>query len=132
MTAPEQAPAYGTTEDGWGEQCPNCHRTFPVLYGPHMTWVPCAPSPAPGREPTPEYAEPHPCGHAVRTRGCGGCDPGAVEFEIPDGADLSRGIEPYRVAPEYVDCPGWDQPHTSGLSICTSCTRQNADQEIKP
>lgn len=28
---------------------------------------------------------PHPCGHAERQRGCGGCDPGAVEFVIEDG-----------------------------------------------
>jgi hypothetical protein len=52
---------------------------------------------------TPENAEPYPCGHLVRTKGCGGCDPGAVEFEIPDGADLSRGVEPYRVAPEKAE-----------------------------
>lgn len=28
--------------------------------------------------------ETHPCGHERRTRGCGGCDPGAVEFVIDD------------------------------------------------
>lgn len=25
------------------------------------------------------------CGHAVRTQGCGGCDPGAIAFELTDG-----------------------------------------------
>jgi len=28
--------------------------------------------------------EPYLCGHAERTPGCGGCDPGAVEFVITD------------------------------------------------
>src|SRR6478735_7781545 len=28
--------------------------------------------------------EGHPCGHSERTPGCGGCDPGAVEFVITD------------------------------------------------
>lgn len=27
---------------------------------------------------------PHPCGHPETVRGCGGCDPGAVEFVVDD------------------------------------------------
>jgi hypothetical protein len=30
-------------KDGWGERCPNCPARFPVLHGPHPTWVPCRP-----------------------------------------------------------------------------------------
>lgn len=35
------------------------------------------------------FLRPHPCGHFAVERGCGGCDPGAVEFVITDGV-LSR------------------------------------------
>lgn len=28
-------------DDGWGEKCPDCGATFPVLHGPHPTWVRC-------------------------------------------------------------------------------------------
>lgn len=31
--------------------------------------------------------EPHPCGHLRRVPGCGGCDPGAVEFVITDDGE---------------------------------------------
>ena len=29
------------TSDGWGDKCPDCGGTFPFLYGPHPTWIPC-------------------------------------------------------------------------------------------
>lgn len=31
--------------------------------------------------------EPHPCGHMERMKGCGGCDPGAIEYVRDDGSD---------------------------------------------
>lgn len=31
-------------------------------------------------------ADTYPCGHRHITRGCGGCDPGAIEFVIDDAA----------------------------------------------
>lgn len=31
--------------------------------------------------------EPYPCGHTDRTAGCGGCDPGAIEFVRDDGGE---------------------------------------------
>ena len=36
--------------------------------------------------PDPEATEGYPCGHAERVKGCGGCDPGAVEY-IRDDTD---------------------------------------------
>ena len=32
----------------------------------------------------------HPCGHGKRTKGCGGCDPGAIEFVKDDGGPWRR------------------------------------------
>lgn len=44
----------------------------------------------PGAEP---QAEPNPCGHAATVKGCGGCDPGAVEYVKDDGDPTWRRIE---------------------------------------
>lgn len=38
--------------------------------------------------------EPHPCGHVAIERGCGGCDPGAIEYVIDNG--LRRAFDPAR------------------------------------
>lgn len=38
--------------------------------------------------------QPHPCGHEARTRGCGGCDPGAVEFVIEGDGRIVRCVWP--------------------------------------
>ena len=34
--------------------------------------------------------EPNPCGHSVRVKGCGGCDPGAIEWVKDDGQPWRR------------------------------------------
>lgn len=38
--------------------------------------------------------EPHPCGHAERVRGCGGCDPPAVDMQILDDGTVLRPGDP--------------------------------------
>lgn len=35
-------------------------------------------------------SEPAPCGHGDIVRGCGGCDPGAIEFVVTDAGILRR------------------------------------------
>ena len=42
--------------------------------------------------------EAHPCGHADRVRGCGGCDPGAIEFVRDDGGPWTRIIPPAKTS----------------------------------
>lgn len=45
-----------------------------------------------------EYVIPpevHPCGHGERTPGCGGCDPGAIDFVITDDG-VRRPLDPTR------------------------------------
>lgn len=37
--------------------------------------------------------ERNPCGHSERTDGCGGCDPGAVEYVRDDGDHVWRKVE---------------------------------------
>ena len=46
-------------------------------------------------EPCPEHAPKYPCGHDEITRGCGGCDPGAIEFVIEDDG-TTRPFDPKR------------------------------------
>lgn len=43
--------------------------------------------------------EPHPCGHTRRVWGCGGCDPGAIEYVREDGdTEWQEAPEPrYRI-----------------------------------
>lgn len=43
--------------------------------------------------------EGHPCGHEDRTPGCGGCDPGAIEYVKDDGDPTWRKVTP-AVCPE--------------------------------
>ena len=37
-----------------------------------------------------DFEEPNPCGHADMVRGCGGCDPGAIEFVIHDDGTVHK------------------------------------------
>lgn len=52
-------------------------------------------------EPCDEHApedwvpEPNPCGHAGIVRGCGGCDPSAIDFVIEDDG-TTRPFDPTR------------------------------------
>lgn len=48
------------------------------------------------------WPERHPCGHPEATKGCGGCDPGAVEFVITD--DGQR--RPFDAARDMSTSPG--------------------------
>lgn len=60
-----------------------------------------------------EAAEPHPCGHVAVTKGCGGCDPGAIEFVINDGSRTPRPPVPSDFMPRlpgsWVDREALDQ-----------------------
>lgn len=38
----------------------------------------------------------HPCGHVVQMSGCGGCDPGAIEYVIEDDTGIVRPFDPER------------------------------------
>ena len=41
-------------------------------------------------------SERYPCGHAQMVSGCGGCDPGAIEFVLEDGSSVLRAFDPAR------------------------------------
>lgn len=49
----------------------------------------------PCEDHAPAVDEPFPCGHEMRTRGCGGCDPGAIDFVIEEGGTW-RPFDPAR------------------------------------
>lgn len=72
--------------------------------------------------------EPHPCGHREIERGCGGCDPGAIESVIEDGGavrpfDPARDLAPRLAATVSCDTcggSGWRVP--TGESRAVPCT----------
>ena len=45
----------------------------------------------------------YPCGHQTRRRGCGGCDPGAVEFVRDDGGPWRRATADETTVPVVPD-----------------------------
>jgi hypothetical protein len=51
--------------------------------------------------------EPHPCGHVTVERGCGGCDPAAVDYVIENGVKRASGGGVY-IAPVGTPLPAGD------------------------
>lgn len=84
-------------------------------------------------EPCPEHAPRHPCGHDEIERGCGGCDPSAIEFVIADDGtarpfDPSRDLQPPApVARDFL--PDASPDHHSTACVCLDCLDAQAQDD---